>query len=85
VLAGVTSQAEKTMGENAALQIIVKLTLHIRRQACGIGIGIERGEKGFKMFCNHFIEDRVARIPWFAGGNSRRHESTLRTASRVWR
>src|ERR1700746_3611264 len=48
----------KTMGETAALTIVVKLTLHISRQACGIGIGIERGEKGFKMCRDHFIEDR---------------------------
>ena len=38
------------MGQDAALQIVVKLTLHISGQAFGSGIGIERGEKGFKMF-----------------------------------
>jgi hypothetical protein len=49
------------MGEDATLQVVVKLTLHTRRQACGSGSGIERGETGFKMFRNDFIEDRTAR------------------------
>ena len=70
------------MGEDATLQIVVKFTLHIGGQAFGIGIGLERGEKGFKMCRDHFIEYCAARITWFVGGNSRRHESTLRTASR---
>ena len=50
------------MGEDATLQIGVKFTLYIGRQAFGSGIGIERGEKGVKMFCDHFIEYRAARI-----------------------
>jgi hypothetical protein len=41
--------------------------LHIRRQAFGSGIGIERGEKGCKIFCEHFIEYCAARITWFVG------------------
>src|SRR5712691_13333217 len=73
------SHPSKAMGENAALQIVVKLALHIGRQAFGIGIGVERGKKGFEMFRDHFIEHRAARIAWFVGGNSRSHECTLRT------
>jgi hypothetical protein len=53
---GLTSQAQKAMSKDATLQVVVKLTLHIRRQACGGGIGSERGEKGLKMFCDNFIE-----------------------------
>ena len=70
------------MGEDATLQIVVKLALHIGGQAFGIGIGGERGEKGLEMFRDHFIEHRTARIAWFVGGNSRRHACTLRTISR---
>jgi len=55
-LAGVTSQSEKAMGKNAALQIVVKFALYIGRQAFGIGIGVERGEKGFQMFRDRFIK-----------------------------
>jgi hypothetical protein len=44
------------MGKNAALQIVVKFTLHIGQQAFGIGIGVERGEKGFQMFRDRFIK-----------------------------
>src|SRR5919109_1992248 len=71
LVTGVTAQAEKAMGENAALHIVVKLTSYIRRQACGIGVGVERGEKGLEMVRDHFIEHRVARIAWCVGGNSR--------------
>ena len=37
-------------GRDVTLQIVVKFTLHIGGQAFGSGIGIERGEKGLKMF-----------------------------------
>ena len=50
------------MGEDAALQIVVKLALHIGGQACGIGIGMARGEKGLQVLRNHFIEHRIAGI-----------------------
>ena len=53
--------------------LVVKFVLHIGRQACGSGIGVERSEKGFKIFRDHFIEHRIARIAWFIGGNSRSH------------
>jgi len=39
--ARVTAQAEKAMGQDTALQIGVKFTFHIRRQACRIGVGVE--------------------------------------------
>ena len=37
------------MREDAALQIVVQFAFHIGGQACGIGIGVERGEKGLQM------------------------------------
>src|SRR5712691_7164820 len=83
-VAGVTTQSQKAMGQDAALQVVVKFALYIGRQACGIGIGVERGEKGLEMVRDHFIEYRVARIAWFVGGNSRRHTCTRRTTSRLW-
>jgi hypothetical protein len=48
-LAGITSQAEKSVSQDATLQIVVKLMLHIRGQACGSGVSVERGEKGLQM------------------------------------
>src|SRR4029434_375833 len=39
--AGITSQAQKAMGKDAALQIIIKFALYIGGQACGVGIGPE--------------------------------------------
>src|SRR5207249_3033465 len=84
VLAGVTSQAEKAMGQDAALQVVVKFTLDIGRQAFGIRISLARGEKSLEMVRNHFVEHRAARIAWFVGGNSRRHACTRRTTSRLW-
>jgi hypothetical protein len=50
------------------LQIVVKLALHIGRQAFGIGIGVERGEKGFEMFRDHFIEHRWSSPSRCSGG-----------------
>jgi hypothetical protein len=61
------------MGEDAALQVVIKFALHIGRQTCRIRIGVERGEKGLEMVCDHLIEYRVAWIAWFVGGNSRSH------------
>jgi hypothetical protein len=55
------------MGQDAALQIVVKFAFHISRQACGIRISIARGEKGLEMVRNDFIEHRAARIAWFVG------------------
>ena len=72
------------MSEDTALQIVIKFALHIGRQSFGIGSGGEGGEKGFKMFRDHSLEHRMARIVRFVGGNSRRHACTLRTTSRLW-
>jgi hypothetical protein len=63
LVAGITSQAQKAMGQDATLQVVVKLMLHISRQACGSGIGIEQDKKGFKMYRNYFTEDHTAWIP----------------------
>jgi len=38
VVAGVTAQAEKAMGEDATPQIVVKFTFHIGGQAGGLGV-----------------------------------------------
>src|SRR5712691_2717770 len=62
------SHPSKAMGENAALQIVVKLALHIGRQAFGIGISVERGEKGFEMVRDHFIEHRWSSPSRCSGG-----------------
>src|SRR6266571_2654344 len=59
-LARVTAQPQKAMDQDATLQVVVKFTLDIGRQTCGIGVGVEHGEKGFEMVRNHFIEHRAA-------------------------
>ena len=41
VLAGVTAQPEKAMGEDTALQIVVQFAFHIGGQTSGVGISIE--------------------------------------------
>ena len=82
VLAGITAQSEKAMGQDAALQVVVQFVLHIGRPACGILSSLARGEKGLEMVCNHGIEHRAARIAGFVSSKSRRHACPLRTASR---
>ena len=72
------------MGENSTLQIVIKFALHIGGQAFGTGVVVERGEKGLSVFRDHFVEHCAARITGFVGGNSWRHQSTLRTGSRLW-
>src|SRR5262249_12333387 len=84
LLARITAKPQKAMGQDAALQVVVKFTLDIGRQTFGVGIGADRGEKDFNIFGDHFVEYRMARITWFVGGNSRRHVCTLRTALRAW-
>src|SRR5882672_9850229 len=72
-MARVTAEPQKAMGQDAALQVVVKFALYIGRQTFGIRIGVEQGEKGLEMVRDHFIEHRIARIAWFIGGNSRSH------------
>ena len=55
--------------------LVVKFTFHIRRQAGGIGVVIERGEKGLQVLRDHCIEHRVTGIPGCVGGNGWRHNS----------
>ena len=76
MLAGLTAQAQKPMGQDATLEVVVKFALYIVGQAFGIGIVVERGEKSLQVFCNHFVEHRAAGSPGFVGGNSWCHEST---------
>ena len=73
LVAGVTAEPQKAMDQDAALQVVIKFALDIGGQTCGSGIGVERGEKGLEMIRNHVIEDRLTRIAWFIGRNSRRH------------
>jgi hypothetical protein len=82
-LAGLTSQAQKPVGQDTALKIVVKLTLHISGQALGIGVVLERGEKRFQVFRNCVVEHRTTRIMGFIGGNSRCHVYSLRTTLRL--
>jgi hypothetical protein len=78
VVAGVTPQTQKAVGEDATLHIVIKFALDIGGQACGIRIGVERGEKGLQMVRDYVVEYRLARIAWFIGGNRRSHERSLR-------
>jgi hypothetical protein len=64
VRTGVTAQADKAMGQDAALQRGVKFVNDIRREACGGGIGREGSQKGFKMLGNNLGEDDLAQIAW---------------------
>ncbi len=43
--------------------LVIKCTLHIRRQAGGPGVGIERGEKGLQVLRDHVVEHRAAGVP----------------------
>jgi hypothetical protein len=63
-VAGVTAQSEKAMGENAALQVIIKFALDIGGQALRVRIGVEGGEKGLQMVCDNMIEYGLTRIAW---------------------
>jgi hypothetical protein len=64
VRTGVTAQAYKAVGQDAALQVGVELLHHIIGQAFGGGIGREGGQKGFEMLGNDLVEDSLARIAW---------------------
>ena len=44
------------MREDAALQVVVQFAFHIGGQAFGVGIGVERGEKGLQMVGDDVIE-----------------------------
>ena len=68
VVAGVTAQSEKTMGEDTALHIVVQFAFHIRGQASGVGIGVERGQKSLQMIGDDAIEHGGARIVWLIRG-----------------
>jgi hypothetical protein len=68
VVAGVTAQSHKAVREDAALQVVVQFAFHISGQASGVGIGVERGEKGLQMIGNDVIEHSGARIAWHIRG-----------------
>jgi len=50
--ARVTAQPQKAMGQDAAPQIGVKFTCHIRWQARGLGVRVECGKKSLEMVGN---------------------------------
>src|SRR5262252_1837619 len=75
VVAGVTTQPQKPVRQNATLQVVIKFTFHIRRQACGIGISLARGEEGLQVLRNYVVEHRAAGIPGCVGSNRWRHTS----------
>src|SRR5438093_1265529 len=75
VLAGITTQAEKPVCQDTTPQIVVKSTFHIRRQAGGLGVIRERGEKGLQVLRDHVVEHRAAGIPRYVGGHRWRHTS----------
>ena len=52
------------MGENAALQVIIKFALDIGGQTLRVRIGVEGGEKGLQMVCDNMIEYGLTRIAW---------------------
>jgi hypothetical protein len=54
--ARVTAQAQQAIRQDAALQVGVQLPLDRRGQAGGLGVGVQRGEKGFEMVGNHGID-----------------------------
>ena len=75
LLAGVTTETEKPVGQNATPQVVVKLALDIGRQAQGIGVVIARGEESLQVLRDHGVEHRLAGIPGCVGGNRWRYNS----------
>src|SRR5215831_14964562 len=63
------------MGQDTTPQIGVKFTFHIRRQAGGLGVFRERGEKGLQVLRDHVVAHRAAGIPRCVGGHRWRHTS----------
>jgi hypothetical protein len=56
------------MGEDAALQVLIQFAFHIRGQASGVGIGVERGQKRLQMISDDAIEHGGTRIAWLIHG-----------------
>src|SRR5438093_5639534 len=75
VVARVTPKPQKAMREDATPQIIVEFALDIGRQARGIRVVRERGEKGLQVLRDHSVEHRMAGISGCVGGNCWRHAS----------
>jgi hypothetical protein len=67
-VAGVTTQSQKAVREDAALQVVVQFALDISGQALRVRIGVEGGEKGLQMVGDDVIEHGVARIAWHIRG-----------------
>ena len=85
VVAGVTAQAEKAMGEDATPQIVVKFTFHIGRQACGIGVVSARGEKGLQVLRDHGVEHRAGWDPGVRRWQPLAPYEPPQTAGRGWK
>jgi hypothetical protein len=69
----VTAQAHKAVGQDATLQIGVKLLLHVRRQAFGGGIGREGGQKGLQVLSDDLVEDRLTGLSRLVEGRDHLH------------
>ena len=50
------------MRENTTLQIVIEFPFHIGREASGVRIGVERGEKRFQMSGHDLVKQRLARL-----------------------
>ena len=72
MLTGVTSHSEKTMGEDATLQIVVKFALHIGGQAFGARIGCKVGQKGLEMGGDDLVEDPATGVSRLGNRNFKR-------------
>jgi len=55
--ARITTQPQKTVGEDAALEVGLKLVPDIRWQAIGGRIATDTSQKGVEMLSHHLIQD----------------------------
>ena len=67
LLAGVTTETEKPVRQNATPQVVVKLALDIGRQAQGIGVVMARGEESLQVLRDHGVEHRLCSLSHIMG------------------
>ena len=80
---GVTAQADKAMGQDAALQVGVKFVNDIIGQACGDGIGRDGGQKGFEMVGDDLVENCATGVSRLVRGGHHILARTRHTAGIV--
>ena len=73
---GVTPQADKAVGQDAALQVGIKSLDDIIGQTFGGGIDLEGGQKRFQMLGDDLVEDRATGVSRLIDG--RYHIPTFR-------